>query len=139
MPLMALTGGNLDGAKLEALTWFPAALRQAFTSWQSSNTLVDGRVVQILQASNTGSLPVNFYFDATGLLIRIVRWNRTAVGATPVQLDFSDYRDVSGVKVPFRTVVTWTDGKDTIQFTDVAANPAIDASRFARPAPYRSR
>src|SRR5262245_33553429 len=104
LPLMALTGGNLDGARLEALTWFPAALRQAFTSWQSSNTLLDGRVVQILQASNAGSLPVNFYFDASGLLIRIVRWNRTAVGATPAQLDFSDYRDVSGMKVPFRTV-----------------------------------
>ena len=31
VPLLTLTGGNLDGAKLEAMLWFPASIRQAFT------------------------------------------------------------------------------------------------------------
>ena len=139
LPLMQLSGGNLDGARLEALTWFPAALRQAFGEWQSSNTQIDNRFVQILQGSNAGSLPVNFYFDTSGLLVRIVRWNRTAVGSTPIQIDYTDYRETSGIQVPFRTVVTWTDGKDTIVLNEVAANVAIDAARFARPAPFETR
>jgi photosynthetic reaction center cytochrome c subunit/uncharacterized protein DUF6544 len=136
LPLMPLSGGNLDGARLEALTWFPAAIRQAFAEWQSSNTQIDNRFVQILQGSNAGSLPVNFYFDTSGLLVRIVRWNRTAVGSTPIQIDYADYRETSGIQVPFRTVVTWPDGKDTIVLNEVAANVAIDAARFARPAPF---
>ena len=139
LPLMALTGGNLEGARLEALSWFPAGIRQAFTDWQSSNTQIDNRVVQILQGSNKGSLPVNFYFDSAGLLVRIMRWNRTAAGTTPTQIDFSDYREVSGVKVPFQTIVTWTDGKDTIVLSEVSANAAIDANRFVRPAPFQPR
>jgi hypothetical protein len=139
LPLMSLTGGNLDGARLEALAWFPAGLKPAFTEWQSSNTRIDDRFVQILQGSNAGSLPVNFYFDASGLLVRILRWNRTAVGAVPTQIDYADYREVSGVKIPFRMVVTWTDGTDTIVLNDVAANVAIDAARFARPAPFTRR
>jgi len=137
LPLMALTGGNLDGARLEALAWFPASIRSAFTEWQSSNTRIDNQMVQILQGSRAGSVPVNFYFDTSGLLIRIVRWNRTAIGTVPTQIDYSDYREVSGIKIPFHTVVTWTDGKDTLRLNEVAANVAIDATRFARPAPFK--
>jgi len=137
LPLMALTGGNLDGARLEALAWFPASIRSAFTEWQSSNTRIDNQIVQILQGSRAGSVPVNFYFDASGLLNRIVRWNRTAIGTVPTQIDYSDYREVSGIKIPFHTVVTWTDGKDTLRLNEVAADVAIDATRFARPAPFK--
>jgi hypothetical protein len=57
----------------------------------------------------------------------------------PTQIDYSDYREVSGVKTPFRMVVTWTDGRDTIVLNDVVANVAIDAARFARPAPFTRR
>lgn len=137
LPLMELTGGNLDGARLEALVWFPASIPAAFAEWQSSNTQIDNQVVQILQGSRPGSLPVNFYFDTSGLLVRIMRWNRTAIGTVPTEINFSDYRDVSGVKMPFRTVVTWTDGKDTLLLDEVTANVSIDAARFARPAPFK--
>ena len=69
----------------------------------------------------------------------MVRWNRTAVGATPTQIDYADYRDVSGTKVPFRTMVTWPDGKDTMVLDNVATDVAIDGARFARPAPFQRR
>src|SRR5262245_25599181 len=137
LPLMELTGGNLDGARLEALMWFPASIRAAFTGWQSSNTQIDNQVVQILQGSRQGSLPVNFYFDNSGLLVRIMRWSKTAIGTVPTEINYSDYRDVSGIKIPFRTVVTWTDGKDTLLLNEVTANVSIDAARFARPAPFK--
>jgi len=139
MPLMPLTGGNLTGARLEAIVSFPAGLQKALSQWQVSSTIIDNRAVQMLQGSNTGELPVNFYFDDSGLLTRTVRWNRTAAGTVPTQTDYSDYRDVNGVKVPFRIVLTWTDGQNTFQFKEVRPNVPIDATRFARPAPFAPR
>jgi hypothetical protein len=68
--------------------------------------------------------------------VRTVRWNRTPVGTVPTQTDFSDYRDVAGVKMPFKTVITWTDGQNAIALNQVQANVAIDAARFATPRPF---
>ena len=72
-------------------------------------------------------------------LKRVVRWNQTAVGPVPTQTDYEDYRDVSGIKIPFHTIITWTDGKSTIELKDVRANIPIEAAKFAKPAPARSR
>ena len=136
MPLMPFTGGNLAGARLEALVSFPAGIQEAFAEWQVSGTSIDDREVQILQGTNAGELPVNFYFDEAGLLVRIVRWNSTAVGMVPIQIDYEDYREVAGVQMPFRSVMTWTDGQSTFELKEVRPNVEIDAARFARPAPY---
>jgi photosynthetic reaction center cytochrome c subunit len=136
LPLMELTGGNLEGARIEALTLFPATIKDAFTGWQVGSATIDDKPVQVLQG-RSGGQPVNFYFDeATGLLVRTVRWNRTPVGTVPTQTDFSDYRDVAGVKMPFKTVVTWTDGQNTIALNRVQANVAIDAAKLATPKPF---
>jgi len=139
LPLMTLTGGNLEGARLEAMTAFPASIRESFSRWVVGAATIEDHPVQILQGTNAGQLPVNFYFDESGLLVRSLRWNRTAVGTVPTQIDYSDYRDVAGVKVPFRIVLTWTDGQNTVALTEVRPNVAIDAARFARPAPFRRR
>jgi hypothetical protein len=139
LPLLMLTGGNLEAARLEAMIAFPTNIRRAFTQWQVAGTLIDDRPVQILQGANAGQLPVNFYFDESGLLMRVVRWNRTAVGTVPMQMEYADYRDVAGVKLPFHIVLTWTDGQNTIVLNDVQPNVAIDAARFSRPAPFKAR
>ena len=140
VPLTTLTGPNLFGARLEAMTSFPAGLQQEFTRWRSGSAMIDDQEVEVAQGIKTGQLPVNFYFDkSTGLLKRIMRWNQTAVGPVPTQTDFDDYRDVGGIKMPFHTVVTWTDGRSTIDLKEVKPNIAIDAARFAKPAPARPR
>jgi Photosynthetic reaction centre cytochrome C subunit len=139
LPLMSFTGGNLAGARFEAIVAFPVGIQKAFSQWQLSSTVIEDRDVQLLQGANPGQLPVNLYFDESGLLVRTVRWNRTPVGTVPTQTDYSDYRDVAGVKVPFRMVVTWTNGQNTIALREVRPNVAIDAARFARPAPFTPR
>jgi len=139
LPLLPLTGGNLEAARLEGLVAFPAGLRRTFAQWQVSSTTIDGRLVQLAQGTNPGQLPVNFYFDEAGLLTRIVRWNRTAVGIVPMQFDYSDYREVAGVRLPHQLVQTWTDGQNTIVLKEIQPNPAIEAARFARPAPFKAR
>jgi hypothetical protein len=136
LPLMSLTGGNLEGAKLEALLMFPAQLKGAFQNWRVSATGIDDKLVRVLQGTNPGQPPVNFYFDnSTGLLVRVLRLVNTAVGRVPTQVDYSDYREVSGVKIPHKWIVTWTNGQSTSTLTQVQANPTIDAARFGRPAP----
>lgn len=139
LPLMTLTGGNLSGARIEALMSFPLGVQKAFSQWQVSGTTIDDREVQVLQGTNAGEPPVNLYFDESGLLVRLVRWNRTAVGTVPTQIDYADYRDVAGVKMPFRTIVTWTDGQNSIELKEVRPNVPIDGARFARPSPYQRR
>ena len=133
--LLPLTGGNLEGAKLDAMLAFPTQIKQAFGQWRASATDIDGKEVQVLQGTNPRQPPVNFYFNDAGLLVRVLRFGDTAVGRVPTQTDFSDYREVSGVKMPFKWTVTWTNGQATTELSEVRANVPIDAARMARPAP----
>ena len=135
-PLIPLTGGNLEGAKLEATLLFPTRIKQLYSQWRVGETAVDDKPVQVLQSAVFGQPPLSLYFDqATGLLVRVVRFAETAVGRVPTQYDFSVYREVSGIKVPFKTITTWTDGQATTELTLVQTNATIDAARFNRPAP----
>ena len=67
--------------------------------------------------------------------VRTLRFVDTAVGRVPTQIDYSDYRDVAGVKLPFKWIITWTNGQTTTELTQIQPNVAIDAARFNRPAP----
>jgi len=74
------------------------------------------------------------YFDAeSGLLVRQLRYVGSPVGPVPTQVDYADYREVSGVKMPFRWTMTWLDGRDSVELTEVRPNIPIDAARFAKP------
>jgi hypothetical protein len=89
----------------------------------------------MVQGTLNGKFPVNLYFDdETGLLMRTVTFADSPVGFDPIQVDYSDYSDVDGVKIPFKEVLTWLDGKSIIVLTEVKANAPVDASKFARPA-----
>jgi hypothetical protein len=137
VPLLTLTGGNLNGARLEALTWFPAGIKQAFMTWRVGRTAINDAEVQIVQGINPGQPPANFYFDDAGLLVRMVRWTQTPVGMVPTQTDYNDYRDVAGIKIPFRRTVSQTYMQMTVELSDVQAGARVDASRFALPAPVQ--
>jgi outer membrane lipoprotein-sorting protein len=141
-PLVTLTSGVLDVARMEALVAFPAGIKEAFSQWKAGSSAIDDRDVQIVQGfnPNSGLLPVNLYFDtSSGLLVRVVRWNETPVGPVPTQIDYEDYRDVAGVKMPFTWTVSLTYMQMTIKLSGVQPNVPIDAARFARPAPVASR
>jgi photosynthetic reaction center cytochrome c subunit len=133
--LLPLTGGNLEGARLDAMLGFPAQIKGAFSQWRITATAIDDREVRMVEGTNPGRLPVNFYFDEAGLLVRVLRFVDTAVGRVPTQTDFSDYRDVSGVKMPFKWTVTWTNGQATTTLSEIQLNVPIAAARLARPAP----
>src|SRR5262249_56171664 len=116
LPLIPLTGGNLEGAKIDALVSFPTRLRQAFNQWRISTTTLDDHEVRVLQGTNPRQPPVNLYFDDAGLLVRLVRFADTPVGRVSTQIDYSDYREVFGIKMPFLWLVTWTHPHSTTPF-----------------------
>jgi len=135
LPLLELSGGNLTGAAIEAMVWFPATIQRAFGQWEVGVSAIGGRDVVALQGANPGQPPVRLYFDEeSGRLVRLVHWRPTAVGAVPTRVDFADYRGVGGVQMPFQWTRTWTNNQVVIQLEEVRPNAAIDPSRFARPA-----
>ena len=133
IPLIELTGWSRIGTALDANVFFPAALPKAFAQWQVGFAKIEGKEVQVARGINPGQSPVNLYFDDSGLLVRLIRWTETAAGPVPVQHDYSDYRDVAGVKFPFHWVTTWTNGQSTVQLKEVRPNIPVPDSRFAKP------
>jgi hypothetical protein len=136
-PLMTLTGGNLDRARLEAMLSFPAGIRQAFSQWRVGRVVMSDQEVQVVQATEAGQPVANLYFDESGLLVRLVRWTQTPVGFVPTQIDYADYREVAGVRIPFRRTVSQTYMQMIVELSEVQPNVPIDTARFARPAPDR--
>jgi photosynthetic reaction center cytochrome c subunit len=141
VPLLALNGGELEAAKLDAELSFPAQLKQALTEWRVGvPDTIDNRAVEVVQGRSAARTPVRLFFDKqSGLLVRLIRYTDSPVGLNPTQIDYADYREVAGIKMPFRWTVTWLDGRSTIQLTDVQPNVSVDAGKFAKPAEPPSR
>jgi photosynthetic reaction center cytochrome c subunit len=139
LPLLTLTGGNVDRARLSALANFPLGLRQAYPQWRAGRTILNDKDVTVLQATSNGDRVAQLYFDSNGLLVRLLRFTITPVAFVPTRLDYGDYRELPGlgVKIPFSRTLTQTYMQMTLQFTDVQPNAPIDAAKFAKPAPAK--
>jgi photosynthetic reaction center cytochrome c subunit len=135
VPVLALTRHELDGARLDAELSFPTGIKQVLGGWRVGYpATIDDREVQVVQGTTAGGALATLYFDGeTGLLSRVLRYASSPVGRFPTQVDYADYRDVSGVKMPFRRTVIWLGGQELIQLSEVQPNAPIDEARFARP------
>jgi len=142
VPLIMLTGGDLDGAKLDADLSFPAQIKQDLSKLRVGfpPLKIGDRDVQVVDGTAPGGTRVKLYFDKnSGLLVRQARFANTAVGLTPLHIEYSDYRAVAGVKMPFHWTVTWVDGQSTTELSDVQPNAPVGTAKFAKPAPTASR
>ena len=140
IPVFDLAGGNLEGAKLDAELSFPGQIKQTLTGWRTGfpPTYIDDNEVDVVEGMGAAKTPVKLFFDKkSGLLTRLVRYTVTAIGTNPTQVDYSDYRDVAGVKMPFHYTITWTDGRSTTELSSIQPNVPVDASKFAKPAAAR--
>jgi photosynthetic reaction center cytochrome c subunit len=130
-----LVGEELDGERLEAQIAFPGQIREALNNWRVGlRRAINNKDYLIVQGRGPRNLLATLYFDPdTGLLRRMVRYGPSPVGRVPTQIDYTDYRDVNGIKFPFEYQFSWLDGRYSAKIKDVKTNLAIDASRFARP------
>jgi len=77
-----------------------------------------------------------FFFDSqTGLLLRKITLNKTVLMPFPEQVDFEDYREVDGVKMPFTIRYSGIDTYDSWvrTFTEIKRNVAVEDTLFAPP------
>jgi outer membrane lipoprotein-sorting protein len=134
--VLALSPQEVDGLKLEADLALPTGIKQALTNWRVGlTTVINDREVQVVQGTTARGGTATLYFDAeSGLLVRHVRYNDSPVGRISRQTDYSDYREVAGVKMPFKWTDTWLDGRDIVELSDVQPNVNIDSAKFAKPA-----
>jgi len=135
VPKYELGGSERDGARLDAQLAFPAQIKQALTDLRvGSPSTIDDKDVTVVQGNGPNGTLATLYFDDTsGLLVRMVRHGRSPIGRVPTQVDYSDYRDVGGVKFPFHWTFAWLDGRDTFEFNDVKFNVPIDPAIFGQP------
>ncbi len=135
VPKYELGGSERDGARLDAQLAFPAQIRQALTDLRVGlPTTIDGKDVTVLQGNGVnGTLGTLYFDDASGMLVRMVRHGRSPIGRVPTQVDYSDYRDVGGIKFPFHWTYAWLNGRDSFEFSDVKLNVPIAAATFGQP------
>lgn len=103
----------------------------------SSRSNIDDRDVFVLSAIRRDGRRERLYFDAaSGLLVRRITSTPTPAGLLPEQVDFSDYRGVDGIKLPFSIRVSTADSDNpssTRTVSEVKVNVPIDPSRFEKP------
>ena len=135
VPLLALSGSVLEGVRLDAELSFPLRIKEILSKWRVGfPATIHDREAQVVQGTMPGGSLATLYFDSeSGLLVRLIRYSDSMVGRTPTLIDYSDYREVAGVKMPFKFTVSWLDGKESFELTDVQPNVAINPATFAPP------
>jgi photosynthetic reaction center cytochrome c subunit len=134
--VIPVTGQDLEGLGVEVQAWFPLGLAPRLTNLRVGfPTEIGDREVNVVQGTTPSGGVVTLCFDAeTGLLTRLVRYAASPVGRIVTRVDYGDYRDAGGVKLPFKWTLSWLNGRSVFELESVQTNVAIEASRFAQPA-----
>ena len=137
LPTMELTGGELDGARMDAQLMFPSQIKTALTNLRvGPPDQIGGQDYDVVQGNGARGTIGTLYFNRkTGLLGRYVRMIPSAIGKVPIQVDYEDYRDVNGIKLPYHVTFSWLDGRDSLELTDLRLNVPVDAAKFGKPNP----
>jgi photosynthetic reaction center cytochrome c subunit len=95
---------------------------------------IDGHDAYRIIASRAGATSDQYYFDAQSeLLLRVSTEIDSPLGAIPQDTYYEDYRDVTGVKVPFLIRVIRPDGATIYKWEQIQANIPVEDSRFEKP------
>jgi len=140
---------SFPGRGAEDLTWDDLArarqwaafipglnMKQDFVREQPVGTeKVGDQEAYKLMAFRKGGGRVIFDFDVqTGLLLRVSQRIESPLGALPENIDYSDYREVNGVKLPFTVTVTHVQGPTVYKWDSIQANVPVEDARFEKPA-----
>jgi len=97
---------------------------------------VDDREAYVLRIENSATESTQLFFDVeSGLIVRRINVTNTLLGPLNVQWDFSDYRDVNGLKLPFviRTANVASYDTTTRRFNEIKIDPTVDDRIFDTP------
>jgi photosynthetic reaction center cytochrome c subunit len=133
-PMSASEG---EAARIDAELRFPARLRELYTDFRvRPGEAIAGRPTYLVIAKAQGKPTLNLYFDQeSGLLLRLIRFAETPLGRNPTQIDYGDYRETDGVKIPYRWTLVRPGGAFTIRVDSVQQNVPVDEKLFVMPQP----
>jgi photosynthetic reaction center cytochrome c subunit len=136
-PAHMMSASENNSARLDADLHFPVHVRTLYPKFKVDNgEKIDGHDTYLVMGYEEGRPPLRLYFDTqTGLLLRLVRYAQSPLGLNPMQIDYADYREADGVKVPFRWTVSRPGNRFTIQVEDMKQNVPVDDSKFVAPPP----
>jgi hypothetical protein len=134
-PVREMHGPDIDGAAMDADLHFAAHLKEMFSEAKvRGKEKVGDHDAYLVVGQREGKTPLRLYFDEqSGLLVRLVRYGETPLGRLPTQIDYADYHEVGGVKIPFRWTLARSSGLFTIQVSEVKDNVPVDDAKFAKP------
>jgi hypothetical protein len=130
-----LRKAELDALMLEDTFNLPAQLKQLLLDPKMERPeVINGAEVYVV-TGHTKNLPkVKAYFEKeNGMLARLVYYMDTFVGPYPTQIEYRDFRDVGGRKVPYSWVISQTRNREFTYAMQAVRAAAVEDSKFARP------
>jgi Photosynthetic reaction centre cytochrome C subunit len=121
-----------------ALMYSPIKIKEPFTALKPNGRgKVGERDAWVLMSTAPNGVIERYLFDMeTGLLLRQTTFTPTVLNLIPEQIDYEDYREVGGIKLPFTIRISGVDAffDSTRKFTEINHNVHVNDSRFQLPA-----
>jgi zinc protease len=129
------TGEELTETKRDADFYHPLDLHTLYSKFVVTGVeKINERNAYAMEATSPEGATDKMYFDMqSGLVLRIIGQHHMPEGVTAFTEDLSDYREVDGIKLPFKVQQTSADSTYTIEFKEVRQNVPIEESEFAKP------
>lgn len=130
-----MTAAENAAARIDADLYFPVHVKTLCEKFRvNAGEKIDGHDTYLVVGLKEGQPPLRLYFDKeSGLLLRLVRYAETALGRNPTQIDYADYRQTNGLKIPFRWTLSRPGNQFTIQVEQLQQNVPVDDAKFAPP------
>jgi photosynthetic reaction center cytochrome c subunit len=135
--MRAMNVQETAAARIDAQVYLPARIRELYQKFEvHPGETISGHATYMVVAEGAAMPPLQLYFDQqTGLLLRLVRYAQTPLGRNPTEIDYADYRDAGGVKIPYQWMLTRTNGNFTIHISSIQQNVPVDEKLFVMPPP----
>jgi photosynthetic reaction center cytochrome c subunit len=136
-PAHMMSASENDAARLDADLHFAEHVKTLYSKFNvAAGEKIDGHDTYLVECRTEERTPLRLYMDKeSGLLLRLVRYAQSPLGLNPTQIDYADYREADGVKVPFRWTVARPGNRFTIQVEEMKQNVPVDDAKFAAPPP----
>jgi hypothetical protein len=130
-----MSAAESAAARIDADLYFPLHVKALYQKFRvGAGEKIAGRDTHLVVGHSEGQPPLLLYLDKeSGLLLRLVRYAETPLGRNPTQIDYADYREANGVKLPFRWTLSRPGNQFTIQVEQLQQNVPVDDAKFTPP------
>ena len=132
--LREMVGPEAEFLRRQARSFIGTGLKEQNTKLEVKGRAKLGERETFVVEPASAEAPERLYFDVkTGLLIRQDVEVNAPEGRTPLSVEFEDYRELDGVKLPF--IRRWSRPGFTFtqKFDEIKHNVVIDDARFGKP------